>query len=82
VHYISTRGAAAPKRFTEILLEGLAPDGGLYVAEAYPKADLAAWRGLGYAELAFQVLSRFIDDLSELEVLVRRAASAARMSRR
>jgi threonine synthase len=75
VHYISTRGTAPPKRFTEILLEGLAPDGGLYVPETYPKADLAAWRGLGYAELAFQVLSRFIDDIPELEALVRRAYS-------
>jgi threonine synthase len=78
VHYISTRGAAAPKRFTEILLEGLAPDGGLYVPEAYPKAELAAWRGLGYAELAFQVLSRFIDDIPELEAVVRRAYSPRR----
>jgi threonine synthase len=78
VHYISTRGAAAPKRFTEILLEGLAPDGGLYVPEAYPKADLAGWRALAYPELAFQVLSRFIDDVPELEALVRRAYSARR----
>jgi threonine synthase len=78
VHYISTRGAAAPKRFTEILLEGLAPDGGLYVPEAYPKADLAGWRALAYPELAFQVLSRFIDDIPELEALVRRAYSARR----
>ena len=78
MRYVSTRGAAAPKRFTEILLEGLAPDGGLYVPEAYPKADLAAWRGLGYAALAFEVLSRFIDDIPELEALVRRAYSPRR----
>jgi len=78
MRYVSTRGAAAPKRFTEILLEGLAPDGGLYVPEAYPKADLAAWRSLGYAALAFQVLARFIDDIPELEALVRRAYSPRR----
>ncbi len=78
MRYVSTRGAAAPKRFTEILLEGLAPDGGLYVPEAVPKADLAAWRGLGYAALAFQVLARFIDDIPELETLVRRAYSPRR----
>jgi threonine synthase len=78
LRYISTRGAAPPKRFTEILLEGLAPDGGLYVPEVCPKADLAAWRNLGYAELAFQVLSRFIDDIPELEALVRRAYSPRR----
>jgi threonine synthase len=78
VRYISTRGAAAPKRFTEILLEGLAPDGGLYVPEAYPKADLAGWRTLSYPDLAFRVLSGFIDDLPELESLVRRAYSPRR----
>jgi len=76
VRYVSTRGAAAPKRFTEVLLEGLAPDGGLYLPEATPKADLPAWRRLGYPELALQVLSRFIDDIPELETLVRRAYSA------
>jgi threonine synthase len=78
VRYISTRGAAAPKRFTEILLEGLAPDGGLYVPEAYPKADLAGWRTLSYPDLAFRVLSGFIDDLPELESLVWRAYSPRR----
>jgi threonine synthase len=78
VRYISTRGAAAPKRFTEILLEGLAPDGGLYVPEAYPKADLAGWRTLSYPDFAFRVLSGFIDDLPELESLVRRAYSPRR----
>jgi threonine synthase len=78
VQYISTRGAAAPKRFTEILLEGLAPDGGLYIPEAYPKADLPSWRALSYPELGFQVLSRFIDDIPELEALVQRAYSPRR----
>jgi threonine synthase len=78
VRYLSTRGAAAPKRFTEILLEGLAPDGGLYVPEAYPRADLAGWRTLSYPELAFRVLSGFIDDIPELDTLVRRAYSARR----
>jgi threonine synthase len=76
VRYISTRGGAAPQRFTEILLEGLAPDGGLYVPEAWPKADLPAWRGLPYPALAVQVLSRFIDDIPELESLVKRAYAA------
>ena len=73
MRYVSTRGAGAPKRFSEILLEGLAADGGLYVPEAFPKADLAAWRGLTYPELALRVLSCFIDDMPELETLVRRA---------
>ncbi|HJV11690.1 MAG TPA: threonine synthase [Burkholderiales bacterium] len=73
MRYVSTRGAAAPKRFSEILLEGLAADGGLYVPETFPKADLAAWRGLTYPELALRVLSCFIDDMPELETLVKRA---------
>ena len=71
--YVSTRGAAPPKRFSDILLEGLAPDGGLYVPESFPKADLAAWRGLLYPELALRILSAFIDDIAELEALVKRA---------
>jgi threonine synthase len=76
VRYVSTRGAAAPKRFSEILLEGLAPDGGLYVPESFPKADLAAWRGLSYPQLALRVLAGFIDDIPELETLVKRAYHA------
>jgi len=66
--YISTRGGA-PQYFSDVLLEGLAADGGLYVPDAYPQvssADLASWRGVladeGYAGLAFQVLRLFIDD--------------------
>ncbi len=40
--YLSTRGHAERKRFCEILLEGLAPDGGLYLPEHYPQVDDAA----------------------------------------
>lgn len=64
--YISTRGHADRKRFCEILLEGLAPDGGLYLPEQYPQVDavtLQKWRGLSYAELAFEVLSLYVDDI-------------------
>jgi len=64
--YVSTRGGMPPTRFTDILLGGLAPDGGLAVPETYPKvgrAELAAWRKLGYRDLAFEILSRFIDDI-------------------
>ena len=68
--YLSTRGDPARKHFCEILLEGLAPDGGLYLPEAYPQVDLAAlaaWRGIwqtrGYAALAFEILSLYIDDI-------------------
>ena len=72
MRYVSTRGGAGPQRFTDILLEGLAPDGGLFVPERYPRADLAAWRGLGYRQLAFEVLSLFADDIPDLKRLVDR----------
>ncbi|WP_395055404.1 threonine synthase [Polaromonas sp.] len=64
--YLSTRGHTDRKRFCEILLEGLAPDGGLYLPETYPQVDAATlekWRGLPYASLAFEVLSLYIDDI-------------------
>ncbi|HEX9181788.1 MAG TPA: threonine synthase [Burkholderiales bacterium] len=72
MRYVSTRGGAAPQRFSDILLEGLAPDGGLYVPESYPRADLAAWRALSYPRLAAAVLAPFMDDVPGLEALVAR----------
>lgn len=66
MRYISTRGNSPAQTFTQILLGGLAPDGGLYLPETYPHfgaADLSAMRGMNYRELAFAVLSRFIDDI-------------------
>ena len=70
MHYISTRGLSTPRRFSDILLEGLAPDGGLYMPVRYPQVDaatLANWRTLlhtqGYAALAFEILSLYIDDI-------------------
>ena len=82
MRYLSTRGHPDRKRFSEILLEGLAPDGGLYLPEQYPKLDVAALaelravlRDQGYAELAFQLLSMFIDDIPavDLRTMCRRA---------
>ncbi len=68
--YLSTRGHPDRKHFCEILLEGLAPDGGLYLPESYPQVDdatLTRWREVhrqqGYAALAFEVLSLYIDDI-------------------
>ncbi|MCG2658164.1 MAG: threonine synthase, partial [Hydrogenophaga sp.] len=73
MQYLSTRGHPDRKHFCEILLEGLAPDGGLYLPERYPQveaATLARWRTVfnggaagGYAALAFEVLSLYIDDI-------------------
>lgn len=66
MRYISTRGKGEPRAFTEILLEGLAPDGGLYVPEEYPQVsteELAAMRAVEYPELAYAILSKFADDI-------------------
>jgi threonine synthase len=66
MRYISTRGHDAGQRFCDILLEGLAPDGGLYLPASYPKVDDATqtrWRQLPYAELAFEILSLYVDDI-------------------
>lgn len=75
--YLSTRGHPDRKHFCEILLEGLAPDGGLYLPERYPQVDavtLAQWRGLPYADLAFEVLSLYIDDIpaADLKAICRK----------
>lgn len=83
--YLSTRGHPDRKRFCEILLEGLAPDGGLYLPESYPQVDAATltrWRAVlaeqGYAALAFEVLSLYIDDIpaAELKTLCARTYTA------
>ena len=78
MRYISTRDDSlnpSKKSFTEILLGGLAPDGGLYLPESYPqitRAELDQWRRLSYANLAFAVLSKFIGDIpaADLKVLI------------
>ncbi|GHT93780.1 threonine synthase [Betaproteobacteria bacterium] len=64
--YLSTRGHAARPEFCDILLGGLAPDGGLYLPEHYPQVsreELDAWRSLSYAGLAYEILARFITDI-------------------
>jgi len=67
MHYVSTRGGMAPQSFTQILLGGLCADGGLAVPERYPQvspAELAAWRKLPYAALAYEILRKFCDDIA------------------
>ncbi len=64
--YISTRGGMAAQPFSDILLEGLAPDGGLAIPESLPQVPagtLESWRGLRYADLAYEVLSLFATDI-------------------
>src|SRR3569833_1814333 len=82
MQYISTRGQAPAQSFSEILLGGLAPDGGLYLPERYPQvtgAELDAWRKLSYADLALQILKKFATDIpeSDLAELTRKTYTAA-----
>src|SRR5690242_3699156 len=63
LRYVSTRGAAAPLGFEEVLLAGLARDGGLYLPESWPRFDAAALgrlAGLSYRELALAVMTPFL----------------------
>ncbi len=73
--YISTRGQSPALSFSEILLGGLAPDGGLYLPESYPQfsdADLSAMRSMNYRDLAYAVLARLVDDIpaADLKAIV------------
>ena len=81
MRYVSTRGGLAPATFSDILLGGLAPDGGLTLPEAYPvvtPGDLARWRCSSYPELAFALLHRFADDLptDDLRALIHQTYTA------
>ncbi len=63
--YISTRGQAPALNFEDVLLTGLAPDGGLYVPETLPRfsqEEIASWAGLNYTDLAFKIVQPFVDD--------------------
>jgi threonine synthase len=71
MQYVSTRGHTAQQNFSEILLGGLAPDGGLYLPQTYPQVsadELNAWRKLSYAELALAVLKKFATDIPESDL--------------
>ncbi len=81
MRYISTRGKAPAQTFTEILLGGLAPDGGLYLPETYPQFsldDLERMRGMNYRELAFEILTRYADDIpaEDLRAIINKTYTA------
>jgi threonine synthase len=62
VQFISTRGRAPRASFSDVLLAGLAPDGGLYLPESWPqltRAEIAGFKGARYQDAAFAILSRF-----------------------
>ena len=70
--YISTRGGGTPQTFEQVLLTGLAPDGGLYVPAELPhfsQEEIASWKDLSYPELALKIVSPFIGDEIPAEAL-------------
>jgi threonine synthase len=79
MNFISTRGQAAPAPFADVLLAGLAPDGGLYLPQSWPQfsqSEIAAFKGARYQDVAFAILSRFTaGSFSEAEL--RQAIEAA-----
>ncbi|MGO2996797.1 MAG: threonine synthase [Moraxellaceae bacterium] len=79
--YISTRGQTAPMDFSDVLLMGLAPDGGLMLPEHYPTVDgavLDEWRTLSYPELALAIMQRFATDIpyADLKDIIERTYTA------
>ncbi|WP_031404490.1 threonine synthase [Thiomonas sp. FB-Cd] len=75
MHYLSTRGESAQRSFDEILLEGLAPDGGLYLPAHYPRLgsdELRRLQAMPYADLAFEILRPYTHplDAATLRALV------------
>jgi threonine synthase len=72
MRYISTRGQAPARDFADVLLAGLAEDGGLFMPETWPHfspSDWRAMRGLPYAELAARVMQPFVGGSIPFEVL-------------
>ncbi len=68
MHYISTRGNTPKMLFSDVLLMGLAPDGGLMLPEDYPKVSretLDYWRTLDYRQLAFEIMQLFATDIAK-----------------
>jgi threonine synthase len=84
VKYTSTRGAAPTLNFEEVVLTGLAADGGLYLPETLPefsKEEIASWAGLSYPALAFKIISPFVDGEvgdAELKTIIDKSYSTFR----
>ena len=70
MRYISTRGETAPMGFQDAIITGLAPDGGLLLPERIPdvSARLSDWQGLGFVELACELMGCFIDDIPDTDL--------------
>jgi threonine synthase len=80
MRYISTRGGIAPISFKDAVMMGLASDGGLLLPQTYPtvsREQLETWRRLDYSQLAFEIISRYVDDIpaDDLKKLIIRSYS-------
>ncbi|TPW28693.1 threonine synthase [Pararhizobium mangrovi] len=72
MHYVSTRGEAPKAGFDDVILAGLAPDGGLYVPESWPQFspdDIREMRGASYETIAERVIAPFVGDTIDPETL-------------
>ena len=67
INYISTRGGGEPLSFEDVLLAGLAPDGGLYVPQTWPQIDVGTLKGKSYTEIAFTVMYPFVEGTIEAD---------------
>lgn len=79
MRYVSTRGQAAPVGFSDAVLGGLAPDGGLYVPEAWPTFtpdEIRGFAGAPYARVAARVFAKFAGDEIAVEDLERMCEAA------
>src|ERR1051326_3847533 len=79
MRYISTRGESPPLEFVEVMLAGLARDGGLYVPESWPHLDpqtIQSFAGRPYAEVAVEVMRPFVGDAILDHDLARMATEA------
>jgi threonine synthase len=77
LRYVSTRGEAPPAGFAEALLGGLAPDGGLFVPEAWPRLDMRGLAGAPYATVLARVMQPFVGEAVAAPVLERLCAETA-----
>lgn len=71
IQYFSTRGGSANQSFTDVLLTGLAPDGGLYIPQEFPPLSndsLKEMQGKSYADIAYQVTAPFVGDAIPKEI--------------
>ena len=79
MRYVSTRGEAPPLGFVEVMLAGLARDGGLYVPDTWPRlepATIAGFAGRSYAEVAVEVIRPFVGETIPEHDLARMARDA------